>query len=67
MLRPASRAPCRAVSQQVLRQVSAQNVLYASSSRFAGLLLALAGLKVLGLSLGFLAGSLMTLLYSMAF
>jgi O-antigen/teichoic acid export membrane protein len=50
----------------MFRQVSAQNVLYTFSSRFAGLLLAFVGLKVLGLSLGFLAGSAMTLLYSIA-
>ena len=50
----------------MFRQVSAQNVLYTFSSRFAGLFLAFVGLKVLGLSLGFLAGSVMTLLYSAA-
>jgi PST family polysaccharide transporter len=50
----------------MFRLVSAQNVLYVTSSRLLGVLLALLGLRVLGLSLGFLAGSIITLLYSAA-
>jgi O-antigen/teichoic acid export membrane protein len=49
----------------MFKQVSAQNILYTLSSRFLGLLLAFLGLKVLGLSLGFLMGSLATLAYSL--
>lgn len=47
-------------------KVSVQNVLYTISTRFSGIFLALLGLRVLGLSLGFLAGSFLTLLYSLA-
>jgi len=50
----------------MFREVSLQNVLYTSSSRFAGLLLAFLGFRVLGLSLGFLTGSIITFLYSIA-
>jgi len=50
----------------MFKHVSIQNILYAFSTRIMGLFLAFAGLRVLGLSLGFLAGSAATLLYSAA-
>jgi len=50
----------------LFREVSLQNILFTFLSRFAGLLLAYVGLRVLGLSLGFLIASLATLLYSIA-
>jgi O-antigen/teichoic acid export membrane protein len=48
----------------LFREVSLQNILFVFLSRFLGLVLAYPGLRVLGLSLGFLVGSLVTLLYS---
>jgi O-antigen/teichoic acid export membrane protein len=49
----------------MFKHVSAQNILYTLSTRFLGFLLAFLGLKVLGLSLGFLMGSLAALAYSL--
>jgi O-antigen/teichoic acid export membrane protein len=48
----------------MFREVSLQNILFVFSTRILGLALAYLGLRVTGLSLGFLAGSLVTLLYS---
>jgi O-antigen/teichoic acid export membrane protein len=49
----------------LFRQVSLQNILFQFLSRVLGLLLAYIGLRVTGLSLGFLIGSSATLLYSL--
>jgi len=49
----------------MFREVSLQNIIHTSSSRILGILLAYLGCRVLGLSLGFLAGSIITLIYSM--
>ena len=50
----------------LFREVSLQNILFVFLSRFGGLLLAYLGLGVLGLSLGFLMGSVATLFFSLA-
>jgi len=49
----------------MFKQVAIQNILFTLSSRFLALLLASLGLKVLGLSLGFLIGSLATIIFSL--
>jgi len=48
----------------MFREVSLQNIIYTFSCRFIGLTLALTELRILGLSLGFLIGSTITLIYS---
>jgi O-antigen/teichoic acid export membrane protein len=48
----------------MFREVSLQNIIYTSLSRILGVLLAYLGCRVLGLSLGFLIGSAVTLIYS---
>lgn len=50
----------------MFKEVSIQNILYSISSRFTSVLLILFGLKVFGLTLGFLIGAFLTLLYSLA-
>ena len=49
----------------MFKEVSLQNILYTFSSRIFGVLLAYLGCRLLGLSLGFLIGSTITLLYSL--
>lgn len=49
----------------MFKEVSLQNILYTFSSRLFGVLLAYLGCRLLGLSLGFLVGSAITLLYSL--
>ncbi|MEM3891720.1 MAG: oligosaccharide flippase family protein [Nitrososphaerales archaeon] len=48
----------------LFKEVTIQNTLYIILSRFLGIVLALIGLRLLGLTIGFLLGSLTTLLYS---
>ncbi len=49
----------------MFREVSLQNIIYVFSSRILGVSIAYLGFRVLGLSVGFLAGSAITLLYSL--
>ncbi|MEM2351490.1 MAG: oligosaccharide flippase family protein [Thermoproteota archaeon] len=52
---------------RMFREVCLQNVIYVFSCRSIGLMLAFLGLRVLGVSFGFLAGSTLTLICSIAF